>query len=157
MLFRSINYQVAHLLEKLWIEQTKSRAYHTGDNGLVESKNGAIIRKHIGFGHIEAQHAEAMDRFHRQHLNPYLNFHRPCAVPKVLTAANGKRRRVYERWATPFELFRELPRCESYLRPDVAIAELDGITQLQSDTEAALVMQRAKRKLFQSFQPKRSA
>jgi len=152
-----INYQVAHLLEKLWIEQTKSRAYHTGDNGLVESKNGAIIRKHIGFGHIDAQHAEAMDRFHRQHLNPYINYHRPCAVPKVLTGANGKRRRIYERWATPFELFRELPRCESYLRPQVAITELDRIAELQSDTEAALELQRAKRKLFQSFQPKRSA
>jgi hypothetical protein len=152
-----INYNVARLLGKLLIEQTKSRAHHTGDNGLVETKNGAIIRKHIGFGHIAAQHAERMDQFHREHLNPYINFHRPCAVPKVLTAANGKRRRVYERWATPFELFRELPRCESYLRPHVVIADLDGFAQAQSDTEAALDMQRAKRKLFQSFHPKRSA
>lgn len=152
-----INYNVAGLLDKLLIEQTKSRAHHTGDNGLVETKNGAIIRKLIGFGHIDAQHAEAMDHFHREHLNPYVNFHRPCAVPKVITAANGKRRRVYERWATPFELFRELPQCESYLRPHVAIAELDRFAQLQTDTEAALEMQRAKRKLFQSFRPKRSA
>ena len=90
-----INYNVARLLGKLLIEQTKSRAHHTGDNGLVESKNGAIIRKHIGYGYIDAQHAEAMDQFHRQHLNPYVNFHRPCAVPKIITEANGKRRRVY--------------------------------------------------------------
>ena len=80
-----INYTVARLLGKLLIEQTKSRAHHCGDNGLVESKNGAIIRKHIGFGHIDAQHAEAVDQFHRQHLNPYVNFHRPCAVPKIVT------------------------------------------------------------------------
>ena len=85
-----INYNVARLLDKLLIEQTKSRAHHTGDNGLVETKNGAIIRKHIGYGHIDAPHAEAMDQFHRDHLNPYLNFHRPCAVPKVLTETNGK-------------------------------------------------------------------
>ena len=147
-----INYNVARLLGKLLIEQTKSRAHHTGDNGLVESKNGAIIRKHIGFGHIDAKHAAAMDQFHRQHLNPYINFHRPSAVPKVLTEANGKRRRVYLRWATPFELFRELPHCENYLRPQVALAELDRFVQTQSDTEAALDMQRAKRKLFRSFQ-----
>jgi transposase InsO family protein len=152
-----INYNVARLLGKLLIEQTKSRAHHTGDNGLVESKNGAIIRKHIGHGHIDAQHAEAMDQFHRQYLNPYVNFHRPCAVPKVLTEANGKRRRVYERWATPFELFREVPRCERCLRPHVTRAELDRFAQLQSDTEAALDMQRSKRKLFQSVRPKRSA
>ena len=107
-----INYNVARLLDKLLIEQTKSRAHHSGDNGLVESKNGAIIRKHIGYGYIDAQHAEAMDQFHRQHLNPYVNFHRPCAVPKIITEANGKRRRVYLRWATPFELFQEVPHCE---------------------------------------------
>jgi transposase InsO family protein len=152
-----INYNVAHLLEKLLIEQTKSRAHHSGDNGLVETKNGAIIRKHIGFGHIGAQHAEAMNQFHRDHLNPYVNFHRPCAVPKVLTAANGKRRRVYLRWATPFEMFRELPGCEKHLRPHITLAGLDSFVQTQSDTEAALAMQRAKRKLFQSFARERTA
>jgi transposase InsO family protein len=149
-----INYNVARLLGKLLIEQTKSRAHHCGDNGLVESKNGAIIRKHIGFGHIDAQHAEAMDQFHRLHLNPYVNFHRPCAVPKIITEANGKRRCVYQRWATPFELFRELPRCESYLRPPVTLAELDRFAQTQSDTESALEMQRAKRKLLQAIRPR---
>lgn len=152
-----INYAVARLLDKLLIEQTKSRAHHCGDNGLVETKNGAIIRKHIGFGHIDAKHALAMDQFHRDHLNPYVNFHRPCAVPKILTAANGKRRRVYLRWATPFELFRELPGCENHLRPGITLAELDRFAQGQSDTEAALAMQRAKRQLFQSFQTKRTA
>jgi len=146
-----INYNVARLLDKLLIEQTKSRAYHSGDNGLVESKNGAIIRKHIGYGHIDAQHAAAMDQFHRQQLNPYVNFHRPCAVPRVVTQANGKRRRLYERWATPFELLCELPRCEGFLRPGVTLAELDRFAQTQSDTEAALQMQRAKRQLFASF------
>jgi transposase InsO family protein len=143
-----INYNVARLLGKLLIEQTRSRAHHCGDNGLVESKNGAIIRKHIGFGYIDAQHAEAVDQFHRQHLNPYVNFHRPCAVPKIVTEANGKRRRVYLRWATPFELLQEAPNCESSLRPGVTLAGLGGFAQLQSDTEAAFAMQRAKRQLM---------
>lgn len=143
-----INYNVANLLGKLLIEQTKSRAHHSGDNGLVESKNGAIIRKHIGYGHIDAQHAEEVDRFHRQYLNPYVNFHRPCAVPKIITEANGKRRRVYLRWATPFELLQEAPNCESLLRPDVTLDELERFAQVQSDTEAALALQRAKRQLM---------
>ena len=147
-----INYNVVRLLDKLHIEQTKSRAHHCGDNGLVETKNGAVIRKHIGFGYIDAQHAEAVDQFHQEYLNPYVNFHRPCAIPKILTAANGKRQRIYLRWATPFEMFRELPRCAKYLRPRVTLTELDRFAQTQSDTEAALEMQRAKRKLFQSFQ-----
>jgi len=152
-----INYNVVRLLDKLRIEQTKSRAHHCGDNGLVETKNGAVIRKHIGFGYIDAKHAKTVDRFHREHLNPYVNFHRPCAIPKILTAANGKRRRVYLPWATPFEMFRELPQCAKYLRRAVTLTELDRFAQSQSDTEAALQMQRAKRELFQSFRQKNTA
>ena len=143
-----INYNVAHLLDKLLIEQTKSRAHHSGDNGLVETKNGAIIRKHIGYGYIDAKHAEEMDQFHRQHLNPYVNFHRPCAVPKIVTEANGKRKRVYLRWATPFELFQQSPHCANLLRPGVTLSGLQSFAQTQSDTEAALAMQRAKRQLM---------
>jgi hypothetical protein len=143
-----INYTVAKLLDKLLIEQTKSRAHRSGDNGLVESKNGAVIRKHMGFGHIGAQHAETVDRFHRQHLNPYVNFHRPCAVAQIVEEPNGKRRRVYRRWATPFEIFSQTPQCATYLRPGIHIAELERFAKAQSDTEAAIEMQRAKRQLL---------
>jgi transposase InsO family protein len=152
-----INYNVAGLLEKLLIEQTKSRAYHSGDNGLVEAKNGAVIRKLIGYGHIDAQHADAMDRFHREHLNPYVNFHRPSAVPKILTAANGKRTRIYERWATPFELLRESPHAVACLRPGVAMAALEERAGRHTDTEAAIKMQAAKRILMANIQKRRTA
>ena len=47
-----INKTVARLLEKLRVEQTKSRPRKSGDNGLVETKNGWIIRKHIGYGYL---------------------------------------------------------------------------------------------------------
>ena len=69
-------------------------------------------------------------------------------MPLVIAAANGKRRRTYPRWATPFELFQEMPRCQSLLRPGVTLAALEQFAQLQSDTEAALDMQRAKRQLM---------
>lgn len=147
-----LNYNVAGLLEKLRVEQTKSRAYRSGDNGLVEAKNGSVIRKHIGYGHIDGKFAEAMDRFHREHLNSYVNFHRPCAVPKVLTAANGKRRRIYERWATPFELLRESLQRANCLRTGVSLAALEELAQRQSDTEAARAMQEAKRQLMRNIQ-----
>ena len=152
-----INYNVAGMLSKLMIEQTKSRAYHCGDNGLVECKNGAVIRKHIGYGHIDARYAERVDKFHRQQLNPYVNFHRPCAVPEVHIAANGKRRRIYARWATPFEILRESPHCPKCLRPGVNLQELETFAQRQSDTEAGLAMQAAKRKLLRSIQMGRTA
>jgi hypothetical protein len=151
-----INYTVARLLEKLLIEQTKSRAHRTGDNGLVESKNGAIIRKHMGFGHIAAQHAEAVDQFHRRYLNPYVNFHRPCAVAEIVEQPNGKRQRVYRKWATPFEIFSQAPQCQSRLRPGVSMADLESFARTQSDTEAAIEMQKAKRQLMAGI-AKRSA
>jgi len=72
-----------HAAPGVRVLSTKSRAYHWGDKGLVEAKNGAVVRKHIGFGYIDAKHAEWVDRFHLEHLN----LHRPSAVPKVLTIA----------------------------------------------------------------------
>lgn len=143
-----INYTVARLLEKLLIEQTKSRAHRSGDNGLVETKNGSVVRKHLGFGHISAQHAEAVNQFHRQYLNPYLNYHRPCAVARIVEEPNGKRRRIYSRWATPLEIFRQTAECEQYLKPGVSLASLQQIASEQTDTEAAVAMQEAKQKLL---------
>lgn len=88
-----INHTVAKLLNKLLAEFTKSRAYKTQDNALVEGKNGAIILKHIGWGHIQAGHAGAVQAFYAEHFNPYLNYHRPCGFATVSTAPNGKRTR----------------------------------------------------------------
>ena len=114
----------------------------------MESKNGAVIRKHLGFGHIGAQHAEETNQFHRQYLNPYLNFHRPCAVAQIVEEPNGKRRRTYPRWATPLEIFSQTAECKKYLKPGVSLVLLQQFAQQQSDTEAAIAMQQAKQKLL---------
>lgn len=143
-----INHTVEELLNKLLIEQTKSRPRHSNDNGLVESKNAAVIRKHIGFGHIAHQHAEAVNQFHRLHLNPYLNFHRPCGVPQLITHANGKMRRVYPSYRTPFEMLSQIPQAERFLRPEVTLAALAQQAQQQTDTDAAREMRLAKKELF---------
>jgi IS30 family transposase len=143
-----INHTVEKLLNKLLIEQTKSRPRHSNDNGLVESKNGAVIRKHIGFGHIASHHANAVNHFYRQHLNSYLYFHRPCGVPQLLTELNGKTRRIYPRYRTPFEILSEIPEAESFLRAGVTLAALTQQASEQSDTDAARDMQIAKKLLF---------
>jgi transposase InsO family protein len=98
-----LNRTVAQLLEKLRIEQTKSRPRHSGDNGLVETKNGAVIRKHIGYGYIDQAHAGKINGFYRDHLNPYLNYHRPCAQPEVEIDAKGRKRVRYKRYQTLLE------------------------------------------------------
>lgn len=143
-----INHDVAGLLKKLLIEQTKSRSRHSNDNGLVEAKNGAVIRKHLGYGYIDAQHAEEITRFYGEHLNPYVNFHRPCAVPELRHLGKGRMKRVYRRWATPYELLQEVTGWQKHLRAELTAAQLKTQAADQSDTEAARDMQEAKRKLF---------
>ena len=44
-----INQRVADLLNKLLIELTKSRSRRTHDNARVETKNGSIVRKPLGY------------------------------------------------------------------------------------------------------------
>jgi transposase InsO family protein len=146
-----INHTVAKLLNKLLIEQTKSRPRHSNDNGLVESKNGAVIRKHMGYEHIAADHAEAIGQFYQQYLNPYVNFHRPCGQPELVANPKGKLKRRYNWYATPWEMLRSLPGVAGYLKPELTIEALDRVSGAASDTRAAARMQEAKRKLFASF------
>ena len=56
-----INYRVAALLDSLHVKFTKSGSRKTNDNALVESKNGAIIRKMLGYAHIPQLHAELVN------------------------------------------------------------------------------------------------
>jgi transposase InsO family protein len=152
-----INHRVAKLLNKLLVEQTKSRPRHSNDNGLAEAKNGAVVRKHMGYNYIAAPHAAAIERFYEQYFNPYLNFHRPCGVPELKVDGKGKITRIYRWYATPWEILRQLPDLARWLRPEVTAAELEQQARRKSDTAAALEMQAAKRKLFASFLEQRSA
>jgi transposase InsO family protein len=145
-----INHEVDKLLKDLLIDFTKSRANRSQDNALVEGKNGAIIRKQIGYGHIAAEHAEVVQKFYTAHLNPYLNYHRPCGFATVSLDARGKRRRQYKRedYATPYEKWRSLPEAEKYLKVEMSFARLDEIAGKMSDTEWARKMAIAKATLL---------
>jgi transposase InsO family protein len=152
-----INHTVAKLLNKLLVEQTKSRPRHSNDNGLAEAKNGAVVRKHMGYTHIAAPHAAAIETFYEQHFNPYLNFHRPCGVPERVVNRKGKQKRVYRWYATPWEILRQLPGLAGHLRDGMTIQKLERQARAQTDTAAAEGMQAAKPKLFASFQRKQTA
>lgn len=143
-----INRTVAQLLNKLLIEQTKSRPRQSGDNGLIETKNGAVLRKHMGYGYIDAAHADRIHSFYREFLNPYLNYHRPCAQADVEIDTKGRKRVRYKRYQTPLETLLTLDKPAQYLRPGLSINALKRIGAALSDTEAARRMQQAKAKLF---------
>jgi transposase InsO family protein len=115
-----INQTVAKLLNKLMIQQTKSSPRHCNDNGLAETKNGAVIRKHRGWGHIPERHAQLIQQFYTAHLNSYLNYHRPCAQADVEIDAKLRKRRRYRRYQTPLETLLSLPNARQYLRPGLS-------------------------------------
>lgn len=147
-----VNHTVAKLLNKLLVEFTRSRPNRSSDNALVEGKNGAIIRKHMGYGHIASQHADQIQRFYTAHFNPYLNYHRPCGFAQVRCDERGRRCRRYraEDYATPYEKLRSLSQAHRYLKDGLRWELLDGFAYAHSDTEAARRMMCAKLELLRT-------
>ncbi len=148
-----INKRVAELLEKLFIEFTKSRSRQSNDNALAESKNGAVVRKFFGYSHIPSRFAARIHRFNQEHLNPYLNYHRPCFFPETHTDAKGKQRKRYryETMMTPYDKLKSLPAAQTYLKPGITFAILDALADALSDNQAADRLQKARQKLFQTL------
>lgn len=150
-----INAVVARLLNKLLIQQTKSRARRCNDNALVEGKNGSIIRKHMGRIHIAQKHARVINEFYRMYLNPYLNYHRPCGFATTKIDAEGKIKKIYNLYRTPYETLLGHPRGSEFLKDGVSWEKLDGVAHEMSDNECARLMQEKKYQLFKNFESKR--
>ena len=146
-----INSVVAKLLKKLRIEQTKSRPRHSGDNGLVETKNAAIVRKHIGWGHIDPGQTERVNEFYTGFLNPYVNYHRPSAQAEIEIDAKGRKRRLYKQWLTPLEKLLSLADPQQYLRDDLTVEALQRVAGAMSDTDAAKRLQTARGNLAEQL------
>jgi transposase InsO family protein len=145
-----INHQVARLLEKLRVEFTKSRPRHSNDNGLAETKNGAVVRKCFGYSHIPQHFAFAMNAFCAEHLNPYLNFHHPCLFAEDVVNAKGKITKRYPQRLvmTPLEKLASLPKAESFLKPGITLDQLQTEAKRLTDNEAASRRNNARRRLF---------
>ena len=152
-----INGRVAKLLEKLRIEQTKSRSRHSNDNALAESKNASVVRKHMGYSHIPRHFAEPINVFYQDTFNPWLNLHRPCmfAVETISTKGKIKKRYPHDQVKTPLEALVLLAKNGLVkFKPGQSVKALQASAKAQTDLAAAEAMQRAKLALFASFAPK---
>jgi len=143
-----VNEKVARMLNDMLIDQTKSRSRRTNDNALVEGKNGSIIRKQMGYAHIPCRYAAQVNAFYRDHLNEYLNFHRPCAFATTTVDKRGKERKVYKTWQTPYERLLSLERWQGYLKDEVTSEGLKAMAMRMSDHAYAQKMRTARNKLF---------
>lgn len=146
-----VNRAVAKLLNKLFITQTKSRSRRTNDNALVETKNGSVIRKHMGYRHIPRRYAKIVNGFYQSCFNEYLNYHRPCGYAATIVDVKGKEKKVYDMYLTPYEKFKSLSNARQYFKPGVTGEALDIVARRMSDTEYAIMMQRQKAELFKNL------
>jgi len=143
-----VNDPLAELFETLRAEFTKSRPRRSKDNALVETKNGAVVRKHIGYQWLPPSYAGEIHAFYQEWFNPYLNDHRPCGFATLKTDGKGKTKKVYELYATPYERLKSLPKAQRLHKRGVSFAALDRIAKADSDTQFARKMQNAKQELF---------
>ena len=148
-----INYRMAEMLQRLLIKFTKSRPRHSNDNALVESKNGSVVRKLMGYSHIPARHATPIHTFYKDFLNPYLNYHRPCFFPETHTDSKGRQKKTYpySKLMTPYEKLKSIPKGESFLKKPLTFTQLDAFALQMSDNQFAERMSKAKDKLFDKF------
>ena len=94
-----------------------------------------------------------MNEFNKQYLTPYINFHRPCFFPEVITDAKGKERKKYhyENMMTPYEKLKSLPDWEQYLKGGTPPHALESKAESMSDNEAAEQLQFARELLFKTI------
>lgn len=150
-----INGKVAKLLEKLRIEQTKSRSRQSNDNALAESKNASVVRKHMGYSHIPQRYAKVINAFYQEVFNPWLNLHRPCMFATERVNAKGKvlKHYAHKDVKTPLScLALLLDKGLATLKPGHTLHALQMLANGQTDLAAAQHMQRAKAALFATFQ-----
>lgn len=150
----NINYTVAAILNRLIINQTKSRSRHCNDNALVEGKNGSVIRKHMGYNHIPKSYAQDINEFYQQFFNPYLNFHRPCGFATTTVDGRGKEKKKYDVYLTPYAKLKTLENWTQYLAPGRTQKELDEASTSHSHNGWAKLMQQAKSAVFKNIKLK---
>ena len=141
------------MLKKLLVEFTKSRPRHSNDNALAESKNGAVVRKHLGYAHIPQHCASLVNTFCANYLNPYVTTTNLSFFPETITDARGKERKKYryENMMTPYEKFKSVPEASRYLKRGITLDQLNAQAAEMSDNEAALALNNARKKLFRDI------
>ena len=153
-----VNHQVARLLEKLRIEQTKSRSRHSNDNALAESKNACVVRKHFGYAHIPQAHAAVINAFYRETFNPWLNLHRPCLFASETISPKGKVVKHYRHAdvKTPLEKLAQVDaEGKVTFKPGQSLEAWQALAAAQSDLATSQAMQAAKQALFELFRVRR--
>ena len=151
-----INHKVAGLLENMQAKLTKSRPRRSGDNGLVETKNGATIRKALGYTHIPrtSSNVATINQWYVAWYIPWLNFHRPSAFRETkIDEKSGKIKHTYpaKNYMTPCTKLTSLDEYEQYLQPGITLEHLETQAYAMSRVEWTKAMQDQKIAMWNSL------
>ena len=102
---------------------------------------------------IPQHFAALVNAFCREHLNPYVNFHRPCLFAETITDAKGRSRKryPYKLMMTPYEKLKSLHQAQQFLKPGITFQQLDAQASAISDNEAARRLNEARATLFKTI------
>ena len=85
------------------LEQTRSRPYKKNDQAWVEQKNGAVVRRLVGYGRLSGREAtKALAQLYESS-RLYINFFQPSFKLKSKTRDGARVHKVYFAPATPCE------------------------------------------------------
>jgi hypothetical protein len=124
------------------IELTRCRAYQKNDQAWIEQKNGAVIRRMVGYGRLEgAEAAAALNKLYRS-ARLFVNFFQPSFKLLSKTREGAKVIKKYHAPATPCERLLERKdvsdECKRQLRE--TLAALDPVGLLSEIREAQRVI-----------------
>ncbi|MDQ1249744.1 MAG: hypothetical protein QG597_4120 [Actinomycetota bacterium] len=122
-----INHDVAAWLQARDVAQTRSRPYQKNDQAHVESKNNHVVRKHAFYWRYDtSQELGLLNELWRL-VSLRLNFFTPTkkAIGYTMTAA-GRKRRIYDKPATPWQRLQTADVLDAQHLSDVA-ARIEGV------------------------------
>jgi hypothetical protein len=124
------------------IELTRCRAYKKNDQAWIEQKNGAVIRRMVGYGRLEgADAAAALNKLYTS-ARLFVNFFQPSFKLLSKTREGAKVMKKYHPPATPCERLLERKdvseECKGQLRE--TLAALDPVRLLSEIREAQRVI-----------------
>jgi hypothetical protein len=133
-----INETMLAYCQEQGLEFTRSRAYRKNDQAWVEQKNGAVVRKLVGYGRLEGVEAARVLAELHSAARLYVNFFQPSFKLKAKTRQGSKICKQYHAPATPAERLLDNSRVSKTQkqRLQAMFSELDPVQLLYRIREA---------------------
>ena len=112
---------------------TRCRPYRKNDQAWVEQKNGAVVRRIVGYRRFEGLEAAGMLAQLYRSMRLFVNFFQPSFKLADKSREGAKVRKRYHPPATPYQRLRADPRTsgEVHARVEAIFARLDPVQLLQ--------------------------